>query len=57
MEGGSEKGESLHYSSIDGSSSSLYNHCETCLVSTWFSTYFWIISTPHSVPVYTSEIC
>ena len=23
----------------------------TCLVSTWFSTYSWIVSTPHSVPV------
>ena len=24
----------------------------TCVVSTWFSTYSWIVSTPHSVPVY-----
>ena len=26
----------------------------TCLVSTWFSTYSWIVSAPRSVPVYTS---
>ena len=31
------------------------SHCSTaCLVSTWFSTYSWIVSTPHSVLVYTS---
>ena len=30
-------------------------HCSgSYLLSTWFSTYSWIVSTPHSVPVYTS---
>ena len=29
-------------------------HKPTLIVSTWFSTYSWIVSTPHSVPVYTS---
>ena len=26
----------------------------TGLVSTWFSVYSWVVSTPRSVPVYTS---
>ena len=26
----------------------------TCLMSTWVNAYSWIVSTPHSVPVYTS---
>ena len=29
-------------------------HKPTLIVSTWFSTYSWIVSSPHSVPVYTS---
>ena len=32
----------------------MYMYSRTCLVSTWFSTYSWIVSTPHSVHVYTS---
>ena len=32
----------------------LQSECTVELVSTWFSTYSWIVSTPHSVPVYTS---
>ena len=42
------------HSTVDAGSGTMLTYRRTCLASTWFSMYSWIVSTPHSVPAYTS---